>query len=195
MNNLLKDKENLFLKWDYKNDYIHENENKLLSKSEKELYEYGSPAYVLNTAKGIYYRESNDIDNYGLSYSIYLDNGSSKRLIFYDAIITGTTINNSFMLIYDRQNGYEYLIDNRGIIYELSKIEAGIIIHPYHYKIKRNLKTCCFDIEGYNEYHISYLSKEETNNILKTMAPDDSLIINNEFIKFLNVIGCGLKTN
>ncbi len=50
MSNLLKDKENLFLKWDYKNDYIHENENKLLSKSEKELYEYGSPAYVLNTA-------------------------------------------------------------------------------------------------------------------------------------------------
>lgn len=199
LNNLLKDNKELTKKkfddidniellkeWDFNNDYIHENENKLLNITDKELYKYGSRAYVLNTAKGIYYKEANDIDNYNLSYSIYLDNGQSKRLIFYDAIITGTTINNSFMIIYDRKNGYEYLIDNRGIIFELSKIQSGMIIHPYNYSIKRNLKTCCFDIEGYNKYHIPYLPKEEFDSILKDMASDDSLIINDDFIKFLN---------
>lgn len=180
------DNSDLIKNWDFEKDYIHENEDKLLNKSQKDLWEYGSLAYVLNTSKGVYYEKHNNVNNFDLSNSLYLDDGTVDRLVFYDMVITGTTATNSFMIIYDRKSGNEYLIDTTGFIYKLSELDTGLLPQICSYKIRKNFKTCCFDIIGDNNYEILYVDKNTAEEHYRKNIPDDNLVINKKFLKFLN---------
>lgn len=179
----------LMEKWDFNNDFIHEKEEPLLKKTKEELYEYASMAYLVNTAKGVYYMKNNDSSVF-TGHSLWLDNGESNHKVLSDIIVTGTLLNATFMIVYDRISGIEYLIDTRGILYILEIFKPELLLQICGYKIKRNFKKSCLEIIGHYKYEIPYMDKVDAGKVLEKTAPDESLIINKKFIKFLNQRKC-----
>ncbi len=172
-------------KWNFQNDFIHLNEKPLFRLTNEELYKFGSSAWVLNTAKGLYYNKFCSLDDKCESENnIYLCDGKSNKLVLKNAIILGTLCNKYFIVIYSAEKKFDYLIDTRGEIFRLGQNKEKTYYSPGAYKIKKDVKMGNFVVG--NKYKISYIKRTILDEYFEKMKPLKNLKINKKYKEFLS---------
>lgn len=194
------DSEYLYPIWDSEKDYLVGDSKMLLQEGEtKESEQYFNWAYSLNTAVGLYRRseirsvqkeEIHKLSNgeeIVFSYTeelpmcLMLDNGKECRCIIEDIDIWATRYYNEFMVFSSNKTDKTYLIDSRGIIFQLP-CTSNFCKYSNENEIEVDKRVGCYRINGVTIY---YRSPEQREKFLEKSQANYGAVFNKEFNRFI----------
>ena len=187
------------LKWDSEKDYIVTDASVLLKHNETFCSEsFFRWAYSINTAVGLFRRSkieqircdekiaTKNGNTLTISYTVekptnlMLDNGDSCICVMENISVWGTKYFDSFMVFSSNITGAVFLIDSRGIIFELPCVSS---VDKYRNEgvVEQNKRDGYFLI---NDALVYYRTPEQRAEFCEKSRANNSTALNREFNRF-----------
>lgn len=188
--------------WDEERDYLITNADVLLKKGETAYsHDYFRWAYSINTAAGLYrksdiqyvQKESVQRLNNGQLFSVsskeelpaclVLDNGIELKYVMENVTIWTTGYYKSFMLVTSNETNTTYIVDSRGILFQLPCTYVPQNTYDNGGKISKDRRNGYFLVN--NELKVYYRSLEERLLFKQRSKANTDAVFNKEFNRFV----------
>ena len=171
-----------YSRWDLSKDIIVTDRPPMFSLEKAKQHEQ-FPFCVANTEKGVFYQKAK-----GDAYNIVLANSLGSKVVMKDAFVVSSNLQYSCLIIRNNSLAKCYIVDTRGIFFELPDTKNGQFFGPMQYGFAFDKKTGCCKIQDYSGvvlWAIKAESDEATEAYKKETKPDLTLTINPKFKKFV----------
>ena len=174
----------MIAKW-HPDDVVSTKEQTLLSGKSKIPFKIETGFYrSLSTAKGIYYLVYDDEAYKNKceinSYKLILYDGNSSELLMRNLWIWKNRFDDCFLVFSSFSNKAIYLIDSRGVVFEISSYSGYYVTSCCEVDIDR--EKGCYLINGTK---IFYQTSEEREAFQKRIIPEEGVSYNKDFNRFI----------
>ena len=166
-------------KWDLENDILDSNQEPLFNANHKIAQRWSKWAYALHTSIGIFRKSIHNSNNRD---DLILITDTGEKCILENVRIGVNYYHKKFMIIVARNDERVFLIDSRGIMFELSDY-IDYKSYKYYIPITCNRKTGCYEIG--DELNIKYRNNIETKIFEEKTRENKNTVVNEKFNTFI----------
>lgn len=169
--------------WDHENDCLVLDRPSLFRSGEEYTARPCGVAYCVKAENGSFYQVEH---RFRMRYSLMFYDGKKETMIMDNIIVVASDLNCTFMMIYEVETGYLYIIDTRGIIYGVGTMEPKLSLGLCEFRVNINKQTGFYDIgtKGKPLISIRYMDKMKSLMLYMETAARIDAEINPKFKSF-----------